>query len=103
MESKENLIQLQSRELSTTKDKLTISEKELEEEEVKENLNQSQKEKVLDRFYRTNQSGSFGSGLGLSIVKWIADQHFATVTLTDEQPTGLCCTVTFKRVVGQVE
>jgi signal transduction histidine kinase len=61
-----------------------------------------EKERVLDRFYRTNKSSSFGSGLGLSIVKWIADQHFATVSLTDEQPTGLRCTVTFKHVVGQV-
>lgn len=47
----------------------------------------AERERVLERFYRgSNQSGS-GSGLGLSIVKRIAEQHGAVV-LVDVGPNG---------------
>ncbi len=39
----------------------------------------SERERVLDRFYRAGQPQAPGSGLGLSIVKSIADLHGATV------------------------
>ena len=45
----------------------------------------SERERVFDRFYRGASTaapdGQTGSGLGLSIVKRIADAHGATVTL----------------------
>jgi len=42
---------------------------------------------VLRRFYRLDESRtSAGSGLGLALVKAIADLHNATLTLTDNEP-----------------
>jgi len=40
-----------------------------------------ERERVFDRFYRTLGSGVPGSGLGLSIVRKVADAHGASVTL----------------------
>jgi two-component system OmpR family sensor kinase len=40
-----------------------------------------ERERVFDRFYRGAGHGEWGSGLGLSIVRSIADAHGATVTL----------------------
>lgn len=44
-----------------------------------------ERERVFDRFYRILGSGVQGSGLGLSIVREVADAHGATVTL-DRSP-----------------
>lgn len=43
---------------------------------------EAERGKVLDRFYRVLGSGEEGSGLGLSIVKRIADLHRAAVRIT---------------------
>ena len=43
----------------------------------------AQKEKVFDRFFKGQKSNSSGSGLGLSIVKWIANLHGAEIALSD--------------------
>jgi signal transduction histidine kinase len=44
-------------------------------------------EKVFQRFYRTDASRTTqGSGLGLSLVKAIADMHHARIELGDNQP-----------------
>lgn len=43
---------------------------------------------VFERFYRGEKSGS-GSGLGLSIVKWVADTHHAKIELAHGAATGL--------------
>jgi len=52
-------------------------------------------EKVFQRFYRTDASRSTpGSGLGLSLVRAIADTHHARVELADNQP-GLKITLAF--------
>ncbi len=54
-------------------------------------LPEAERDRVLDRFYRSGdaQSGSVaGSGLGLSIVKSIADLHGATVSLAASQSLG---------------
>jgi two-component system OmpR family sensor kinase len=57
------------------------------------------RERVFDRFYRSPQavaSAQPGSGLGLSIVKSIADRHGATTTLEDgPDGNGLVVHVTF--------
>jgi two-component system OmpR family sensor kinase len=46
-----------------------------------------ERERVFDRFYRAGASSEPGSGLGLSIVKRIADAHRATIEL-GEPPAG---------------
>ncbi|MBB34803.1 MAG: two-component sensor histidine kinase [Hirschia sp.] len=54
-----------------------------------------ERDKVLDRFYRLDKSRSTaGSGLGLSLVRAIADLHDATLTLDDAGP-GLMVVVHF--------
>lgn len=56
-----------------------------------------EREKVGQRFYRVLGTEEYGSGLGLSIVKRIAELHGAGVSLGDgEQGKGLAVAVTFK-------
>jgi signal transduction histidine kinase len=51
---------------------------------------------VFDRFYRRAGTTPPGSGLGLSIVRTIAEAHGAKLTLTDgPSGRGLSVTVTF--------
>lgn len=58
-------------------------------------------EKVFQRLYRLEKSRSTeGTGLGLSMVKAIADLHGATVALSNANP-GLAVTVTFPAPNGQ--
>jgi signal transduction histidine kinase len=51
-------------------------------------ISAADRERVLERFYRGNNQTSSGSGLGLSIVKTIAEQHGAQVVL-DAAPNGV--------------
>ncbi len=51
------------------------------------------REKIFERFFRVEKSHGAGSGLGLSMVRWIADLHGASITLTNRQPKGLCVRV----------
>lgn len=56
----------------------------------------SMRERVLDRFYRIPGSGESGCGLGLSIVRQIAEAHGAAFALHDaKQGTGLIAEVRF--------
>lgn len=57
-----------------------------------------QKERIFDRFYRVENSRSSdiaGSGIGLSLVKQIADQYQAQISVTDNQPKGSVFAVCF--------
>lgn len=53
------------------------------------------RDRVFDRFYRRPGSTPPGSGLGMAIVKAIADKHGATVALGAGPEGGLAVTVTF--------
>jgi len=56
-----------------------------------------ERDKVGQRFYRVLGTEEYGSGLGLSIVKRIAELHAASVSLEDgEHGQGLSVSVTFK-------
>lgn len=59
-----------------------------------------ERERVLDRFYRSGEPQAPGSGLGLAIVKSIADQHGATLDIgRSESLGGLRVTVRFPSTV----
>ncbi|MDQ0570164.1 two-component system OmpR family sensor kinase [Variovorax paradoxus] len=51
-------------------------------------LPEEERERVLDRFYRSGEPQAPGSGLGLAIVKSIADLHGATVALETSPSLG---------------
>ena len=54
-----------------------------------------EREKVFRRFYRLEASRTTpGSGLGLALVKAVADLHGASIELSDNRP-GLCVTIRF--------
>ena len=56
----------------------------------------NERERVFDRFYRGDVNEESGSGLGLSIVRRIADAHHATIALDDPpQGPGLVVRVRF--------
>jgi len=55
-----------------------------------------ERKRVFDRFYRTPGTSPPGSGLGMAIVKTIADAHGAAIALdTDPNTHGLSVTVSF--------
>ncbi|MGZ3235915.1 MAG: sensor histidine kinase [Burkholderiaceae bacterium] len=54
------------------------------------------RQRVFERFVRGETAAQKGSGLGLSIVKNIVDQHHGTITLSDSPLGGLRATVVFK-------
>lgn len=56
-----------------------------------------ERERVFDRFYRRDPGGESGSGLGLSIVRAIAERHGARIALTDSLLGGLRVEVRFAR------
>ena len=61
----------------------------------------AERERVFDRFYRRgveNGVEASGSGLGLSIVRLIADRHQAQVSLADSDSGGLLVSVIFLRL-----
>jgi two-component system OmpR family sensor kinase len=68
----------------------------LEVEDSGPGIPAAERERVFDRFYRGEGNDAWGSGLGLSIVRSIADAHGATVKLGErEQGSGLIVKVRF--------
>lgn len=59
----------------------------LEVEDTGPGISEADREQVFERFYRVLGSGADGSGLGLPIVREIAELHRAVVTL-DANPAG---------------
>jgi signal transduction histidine kinase len=57
---------------------------------------------IFERFYRSDKarnSSTGGSGLGLSIAKWIIDAHKGNVEVLSRQDIGTRITVSFDAVV----
>jgi two-component system sensor histidine kinase TctE len=71
----------------------------LEVEDSGPGIPEGERELVFERFYRVLGTGVDGSGLGLPIVREIADQHGATIEIDDarpgERPPGTLITVGF--------
>jgi signal transduction histidine kinase len=61
-------------------------------------IEDSEKKKVFDKFYRVGKAtkGAKGTGLGLYLTKKIAQQHKANISVTDNNPTGSNFTISFK-------
>jgi signal transduction histidine kinase len=56
--------------------------------------------RVFQRFYRVDSSRSRqmgGSGLGLALAKWIADQHHATLIVESEVGVGTCFRISIEQ------
>jgi len=67
----------------------------LEVEDDGSGVSPSDISRIFDRFYRTDKSRrAGGSGLGLSIVRQVAELHGGTVAATNANPRGLKITVT---------
>lgn len=66
-------------------------------------ISAAERSRVFDRFYRGVDPGSSGCGLGLSIVRRVAELHGAHVVLEDaESGSGLRVRVHFPRVLASV-
>lgn len=59
-------------------------------------LSDEDKQRAFGRFVRMDKTGQTGSGLGLSMVRWIADLHGASLHLEDNRPQGLTMIVQWK-------
>ena len=59
-------------------------------------IKDTEKDKVFERFYRV-QKNKKGSGLGLSMAKWVCDVHSAEIYLSDNDPNGSIVTFSMKR------
>jgi signal transduction histidine kinase len=52
---------------------------------------------IFDRFYRADNNGQSGSGLGLSIAQWIAEAHGGQITVASEFGQGSTFTLWLPR------
>ncbi len=63
-------------------------------------IGDEEKKKVFDKYYRTGNKATRaarGTGLGLYLTKKIAQQHNATIMLTDNVPNGSIFTIIFRQ------
>ena len=58
---------------------------------------------MFRRFFRVDKTGESGSGLGLSIVKWIADAHQMAIELANNQPSGLIVKIKFNPLTSRAK
>lgn len=58
----------------------------------------SDKARVFERFVRTDKTGKTGSGLGLSIARWISDIHGVQIEFTDNHPSGLTASMRWRKL-----
>jgi len=62
---------------------------------------EDEQHRVFDRFYRVNTDrghGKSGSGLGLSLAAWIAEQHQSRISLKSTFGAGSCFRLSLRRV-----
>ena len=60
-------------------------------------------DRIFDRFYRVDSSRTKetgGSGLGLSIARWIAERHDITIKLRSSVDEGTTITLTIPTIRG---
>ena len=69
----------------------------LEVEDSGPGIAASERERVFDRFYRGQTHDQIGSGLGLSIVRNIVEQHQAQIGLDDSALGGLLVWIKFDK------
>ena len=67
----------------------------LEVEDSGAGLDAEQRAQALERFYRAADTNTAGAGLGLSIVKTIADIHDAELELAESELGGLAIRIRF--------
>jgi two-component system sensor histidine kinase TctE len=83
----------------------TPSQVELIVKDTGPGIDESDRERIFDRFYRVLGSQAHGSGLGLAIVKEIAQRHHADIKVSDannmNHPRGTKFTITFDRFVSE--
>ncbi len=63
-------------------------------------IDAAEKKKVFDKFYRVGNEatkGAKGTGLGLYLTRKIADQHKASIFVTDNTPTGSNFVIVFQQ------
>ncbi len=64
-------------------------------------ISEGEQKRVFERFYRANTEKvhpKSGSGLGLSLASWIAEQHESTISLESRLGSGSCFLLSFKRI-----
>lgn len=61
-------------------------------------------DKIFERFYRADKARSLrkGTGIGLSIVKYIADKHGASISIASEPGKGTSFEVVFEKQVSGI-
>ena len=62
----------------------------------------SERERVVEAFYRSPDAGGDGSGLGLAIAREIAARHGAELTIEQAQPCGTRVSVRFVQPMSRV-
>jgi two-component system sensor histidine kinase MprB len=73
-----------------------VADKRIEVEDRGPGIAHADREHVFDRFYRAPEARTApGSGLGLSIVKQIADLHHATIEINDRPGSGAIISINF--------